>query len=135
MRGRREEELTSHSPAENGLGTAIRAWRHFRGMTVTELAIAAGFGKNGRGYISKIEHSQIRHLGEEPLASIAQALNLSQGDLQQGRLPEMQEEPVLDKGTLDDAIAGCKAWLRVYRQDDKLLDCARTYFKLAELYW
>src|SRR6266851_10426412 len=92
MRGRREEELTSHSPAENGLGATIRAWRHFRGMTVTELAIAAGFGVNGRGYISRIEHSQIHHLGEERLNRIAAALELQSADLLLHRMPEAPDD-------------------------------------------
>jgi transcriptional regulator with XRE-family HTH domain len=101
---------------------------------VTDLAVRAGFGKNGRGYISKIEHNQIKRLGEEPLAAIAQALDLSQSDLQKGHMPETRESQVSGKETLDDAITGCKAWLKVYRQDDKL-DSARTYLKLAELCW
>jgi len=135
VRGRRERELESQFSSESSLGVTIRAWRHFRGLTVTELAVQAGFGKNGRGYISKIEHQLIKRLGEGPLASIAHALDLAQSDLQQGRLPETRENPLPDKETLDDAIAGCQAWLRIYGQQDKLLDCARTYLKLAELYW
>src|SRR6266496_5336978 len=91
MRGRRERELEPHFPSEGEPGVTIRAWRHFRGMTVTDLAIQAGFGKNGRGYISKIEHGLIRRLGEEQLAAIAQALGLAQIDLQQSRMPKTQE--------------------------------------------
>jgi transcriptional regulator with XRE-family HTH domain len=135
VRGRRERELEQHWSLEDRLGATIRAWRHFHGLTVTELAIRAGFGKNGRGYISKIEHDQIKRLGEEPLAAIAQALDLPQIDLQRHRMPEVRESQNPDKETLDDAIAGCKAWLKVYRQDDNLLDCARTYFEIAELCW
>ncbi|HLG62374.1 MAG TPA: helix-turn-helix transcriptional regulator [Ktedonosporobacter sp.] len=137
MRGRRERELESPLSSEDHLGRTIRAWRHFRGMSVTELAIRAGFGHNGRGYISKIEHHLIKRLGKEPLAAIARALDLSSVDLQYGRLPETGESVVLRPGkeVLDDAIAGCHAWLRVYRQDDHRLDYARTHFKLAELYW
>lgn len=135
MRGRRERALAAPFPSENNLGATIRAWRHFRKMTVTDLAIAAGFGKNGRGYISKIEHNLIKRLGEESLIAIARALNLAQSDLHQRRLPDMQEDVRPDKGMLDEAIAGCQAWLRVYGQDDRRLDCARTYLNLAQLYW
>ncbi len=135
MRGRREREFEPPVSSEDRLGATIRAWRHFRGLTVTDLAVRAGFGTNGRGYISKIEHNLIKRLGEASLASIAQALDLSQADLQQGRIPEARESQIPDKEALDDAIAGCKVWLRVYCQDDRPLDCARTYFKLAELCW
>lgn len=135
MRGRRERELELPISSEDTLGATIRAWRHYRGLSVTDLAMRAGFGQNGRGYISKIEHNQIKRLGEEAFTSIAQALDLSPLDLQQPRMPDTQESQMPDKGILDDAVAGCKAWLRVYSQDDRPLDCARTYLKLAELYW
>jgi transcriptional regulator with XRE-family HTH domain len=135
MRGRKERELELPVSFESTLGAAIRAWRRYRGLSVTDLAMRAGFGHNGRGYISKIEHNQIKRLGNEAITSIAQALNLSPLDLQQLRLPEIQGNQKLDKDTLDDAIIGCEAWLRVYSQDDRPLDCARTYLKLAELYW
>ena len=88
MRGRRERELDPHSSSENGVGVTIRAWRHFRGMTVTELALQAGFGNTGRGYISKIEHQQIKRLGEEQLVAIAHALGITPLDLQQNHLPK-----------------------------------------------
>ena len=135
MRGRRERELDPHSSSENGVGVTIRAWRHFRGMTVTELALQAGFGNTGRGYISKIEHQQIKRLGEEQLVAIAHALGITPLDLQQNHLPKTQQSHVLDKATVDDAILGCKALLRVYQGDDgKHLDTARIRLKLAELY-
>lgn len=137
VRGRRERELAPPISSEDHVGRTIRAWRHFREMSVTDLAVQAGFGKNGRGYISKIEHQLIKRLGREPLAAIARALELSPMHLQQGHLPEMRESqvPGPDNEALDDAIAGCKAWLRVYSQEDHPLDYARTHVKLAELYW
>ncbi|GER89785.1 hypothetical protein KDW_39470 [Dictyobacter vulcani] len=135
MRGRRERELESLSQSEGSLGATIRSWRRYREMTVTELAIRAGFGKNGRGYISKIEHQHIKHLGEDALVAIAHALDLVQEDLQQSRLPAPRESYAPGKEALDHAIAGCKAWLKVYQQDDMLLDRARMHLKLAELYW
>lgn len=135
MRGRRERELESLSPSDGSLGATIRSWRRYREMTVTELAIRAGFGKNGRGYISKIEHQHIKHLGEDALTAIAHALDLVQEDLQQGRLPAIRESHAPGKEVLDHAIAGCKAWLKVYQQEDMLLDRARIHLKLTELYW
>ncbi len=135
MRGRKERELELPVSSENSLGATIRAWRHFRGLTVTELAVRAGFGKNGRGYISKIEHHVIKRLSGESLTAIAGALDLSPGNLQQSKMPERQERQMPGKDTLDDAIVGCQAWLRIYSQDEKRLDYARTHFKLAELYW
>ncbi len=130
MRGRREKELVSHSPAENELGTAIRAWRRFRGLSVTELAIAAGFGINGRGYISRIEHSQIRHLGEERLNRIAAALELQSADLLLHRMPEAPDDaPTRD---LDDAIIGGKALLK--KCTEQSFDWARIQLLLAKLY-
>jgi transcriptional regulator with XRE-family HTH domain len=136
VRGRREKELEVQVPSEGKMGMVIRAWRRQRGMTVTHLAVLAGFGKNGRSYISKIEHHQIRRLGEEQVSAIAQALGLTIIDLQQGRLPETHAKALPGKEALDEAIFGCKAWLKVYdHQDEKLLDRARTHVKLAELYW
>src|SRR6266700_2547726 len=111
VRGRREKELEPPVPSEGSMGVTIRAWRRFRGLTVTDLATQAGFGKNGRGYISKIEHQQIKRLGDEQIASIAQALSLTPTDLQQGRMPQAQASLLPDKDTLDNAILGCKAWL------------------------
>jgi transcriptional regulator with XRE-family HTH domain len=138
MRGRRERELEPHLQEAQTLGATIRAWRRYRGMSVTELAVAAGFGATGRGYISKVEHHQIKRLGEETLAGIARALGLSPGALLQGMLPETPEKPTVRKETLDEAIAGCRAWLKVQPEDDanreRRLDRARTHFKLAELY-
>lgn len=135
VRGRRERELEPHRAAEDSLGATLRAWRHVRGLSVTELAVRAGFGPNGRGYISKIEHGHIQRLSGPAQAALAHALDLSPLDLQQRRLPAEREHALPAKETLDDAIAGCRAWLRLYRQDDKRLDSARTHFKLAELYW
>jgi transcriptional regulator with XRE-family HTH domain len=130
MRGRKEEELASHLPVENGLGTTIRAWRRFHSLTVTELAIHAGFGKNGRGYISKIEHNQIRHLGEERLSRIAAALQLQSADLLLYRMPETHAEvPTYD---LDEAIIGGKALLKGCA--DRSFDWARIHLLLAKLY-
>lgn len=130
MRGRREEELISRSPAETGLGGTIRAWRRYHGLSVTDLAVQAGFGTNGRGYISRIEHGQIRHLGEERLERIAAALQLPSTDLLLHRMPEAREETSIHD--LDDAIIGGKALLKVCVEQS--FDWARIQLLLATLY-
>jgi transcriptional regulator with XRE-family HTH domain len=130
MRGRKEEELASHLLPENGLGTTIRAWRRFRGMTVTDLAVQAGFGKSNRGYISRIEHGQIKRLGEERLNCIAAALQLQHTDLLLHRMPEIYEgAPAQD---LDDAIIVGKALLK--KCEELSFDWARMQLLLAKLY-
>ena len=87
MPGRREEELeTGVSP----LGAAVRAWRRYRGLSVTDLALRAGFGESGRGYISKIEHGKIVRIGMKRLAKIADALEISPTELQAYYLPPQQ---------------------------------------------
>lgn len=131
MRGRREEELVSYPLPENGLGATIRAWRRFRGMTVTELAVQAGFGKEGRGYISKIEHQQIKRLGEERLQRIAAALQLQSVDLLLHRMPETHGGT--PASGLDDAIIAGKALL--HQCKEQLLDWARIQLVLAKLYY
>lgn len=73
--------------------------------------------------------------GEEALTAIAQALDLGSQDLQQGHLPEARASWTPGKEALDKAIAGCEAWLKVYHQENMLLDRARTDVKLAELSW
>lgn len=138
MRGRRERELEPHVQTEGGLGATIRAWRRYRQMSVTDLALRAGFGSSGRGYISKVEHQQIKRLGEETLGEIARALGLAPDDLRQGIVPTGREKQAASKEVLDEAIAGCQAWLKIYRPNDdpeRRLDCARTRFRLAELCW
>lgn len=130
MRGRKEVELASHLSAENGLGTTIRAWRRFHGLTVTELAVRSGFGKNGRGYISRIEHSQIRHLGEERLNRIASVLKVQSADLLLHHMPETHAEaPTYD---LDEAIIGAKALLK--KCTTQPFDRARIQLLLAKLF-
>jgi transcriptional regulator with XRE-family HTH domain len=130
MKGRKEEELASHSLLENGLGKAIRAWRRFHGFTVTELAVRAGFGKNGRGYISRIEHGLIRHLGEERLNRIAAALHLQRADLLLHCMPETHAEA--SAYDLDAAIVGGKALLKGCEEHS--FDWARIHLLLAKLY-
>ncbi len=133
MKGRKEVELETNWQQENRLGVTIRAWRRYRKLSVTDLADRAGFGTNGRSYISKIEHGYIKHLGEKQLTSIAAALQITDTDLQDYHMPEAGEE-VSNKKNLDDAIDGCKALLKVYTRENRPLDWARTQFKLAELY-
>jgi transcriptional regulator with XRE-family HTH domain len=131
MRGRREEDIRTDRQLTNQLGVTIRAWRRHWGLSVTDLAVQAGFGKKGRGYISKIEHNLIKHVGDNRLDSIATALHLTSTDLLQHRMPETQA--VKQERSLDKAIVGCKALLKVFPY--RSLNWARIHFKLAELYW
>jgi transcriptional regulator with XRE-family HTH domain len=80
-RGRKESELAFDTSGANSLGEAVRSWRHHRGLTVTELAILAGFGTSGRSYISKVEHGAIRRLGAARLRAIAESLQIRLEDL------------------------------------------------------
>jgi len=80
-RGRHEAELEFGASGANTLGEAVRTWRHQRGLTVTELAILAGFGPSGRSYISKVEHGAIRRLGAARLRAIAESLQIRLEDL------------------------------------------------------
>jgi transcriptional regulator with XRE-family HTH domain len=130
MRGRREVELTTHSATENGLGKSIRAWRHFLSMSVTDLAVHAGFGKNGRGYISKIEHGQIHHLSDEHLERIAKALNLQSVDLLLHRMPESDAETLVYD--LDAAIIGGSVVLKVCAKESS--EWVLMHLMLAKLY-
>jgi transcriptional regulator with XRE-family HTH domain len=133
LKGRKEMELETNWLQESRLGVTIRAWRRYRELSVTDLADRAGFGTNGRSYISKIEHGHIKHLGGKQLSSIAAALQITDTDLQDYRMPELEDEG-LNKKNLDDAIQGCKALLKVYPRENRPLDWARTQFKLAEIY-
>jgi transcriptional regulator with XRE-family HTH domain len=56
-------------------------------MTVSELAVRAGFGVNGRSYISKLEHGLIQHVSDERLQRLAQALDIGSLELQLKRPP------------------------------------------------
>lgn len=99
-------------------------------MSVTELAVAAGSGHNGRGYISKIEHQHIRRLGEERLSRIATALHVPSADLLLRRLPESLEGmPVHD---LDEAIIGARALLGACAEQS--LERARLQLLQAKLH-
>jgi transcriptional regulator with XRE-family HTH domain len=69
------------------LGATIRAWRKHRGLSVTELAARAGFGEQGRAYISKLEHGDITRPTPENLNRVAQALDVNPADLVRHQTP------------------------------------------------
>lgn len=87
MSGRKEEELGRNGQAISEFGAVLRAWRRQRGLSVTDLALQAGFGHTGRSYISKIEHGLIRHVAEERLERIAAVLGVTVDDLLAKRWP------------------------------------------------
>jgi transcriptional regulator with XRE-family HTH domain len=95
MRGRKEEALDEDGQIPSRLGETIRAWRRYYGLSVTDLAVKAGFEKNGRSYISKIEHGYINRLSDIRLDRIAEALNLSSSELRSYQLPvKVQPDPM-----------------------------------------
>jgi transcriptional regulator with XRE-family HTH domain len=84
--GRRTQPLGTTGGTVSRLGAMVRAWRDYRGVSLTELATRAGFGPSGRGYLSKVEHGQLTP-GQDKLTSIATALEVSVDDLLLQRLP------------------------------------------------
>jgi transcriptional regulator with XRE-family HTH domain len=88
-RGRKEGDIVPPETAAGYLGATIRAWRRFRKLTVTELAVRAGLGETGRAYISKLEHGHIAHVGVTRLNHLAAALRTTPADLLTHQQPEM----------------------------------------------
>jgi transcriptional regulator with XRE-family HTH domain len=80
-RGRKERELPHEDEPASWLGATVREWRRRRELSVTDLAVRAGFGPSGRGYISKIEHGKIERPNEEHLRRIATALEVDAAEL------------------------------------------------------
>src|SRR5262245_23342829 len=76
MRGRREQPLGASGMPVRPLGATLRAWRHYRQLSLSALAIRAGLGQSGLGYISKIEHGSIREPSEGLLGRLAEALDV-----------------------------------------------------------
>jgi transcriptional regulator with XRE-family HTH domain len=99
-------------------------------MSVTDLAVAAGLDKKGRGYISRVEHGSIRSLAEGRLACIAAALQVSISDLVQHRMPEAQGE--LPAHDLEEAVIGARALLS--ECVERSFDWARLQLLLARLH-
>lgn len=116
QRGRKELPIDA-SRHSTTLGLAVRAWRRYRGLKLTELTIRAGYTDTNRGYISKIEHGLIRHVGDEHLERIANALGIDQKDLLAGIFPpeshahEPQQDPGVNTVLLADKAreAGMRA--------------------------
>lgn len=92
-RGRRSQPLTRTNPNEIDIGITLRAWKNFRGFSSQDLAVAAGLGKNGRGYVSKIEHGIIKKPTKIFLGRLAQALNIEPETLTNHSLPNLEEVP------------------------------------------
>jgi transcriptional regulator with XRE-family HTH domain len=86
-RGRKEKPLTNSQHRVSPLSAALRAWRTYRGLSQTQLAVQAGFGQNGRAHISSIELGKIQRPEEETLDKIAAALGLQAEDLRSGCMP------------------------------------------------
>jgi transcriptional regulator with XRE-family HTH domain len=104
MRGRREETLGDAGQGVSVLGATIRAWRRHRGMSVTDLAVAAGFDASGRGYISKLEHGHIRRAADVRIERVARALGVSSIDLLIGVLPPLTDEVRIQGETAEEPL-------------------------------
>jgi transcriptional regulator with XRE-family HTH domain len=89
-RGRKERELPGGDRPASWLGATLRDWRRRRSLTVTELAVRAGFGPSGRGYVSKIEHGKIERPHEDHLRRIAAALEVDAEELL-ARVPTIRD--------------------------------------------
>jgi len=57
------------------IGSAVRAWRVARQLTLEELAGKAG-GRVTRGYLSQLENNKIHSPGEAKIAQVARALDI-----------------------------------------------------------
>jgi transcriptional regulator with XRE-family HTH domain len=88
-RGRRPKPLASSKHRVTPLGTALRAWRDYRGLSQTALAIHAGLGvaRDGRAHISSIELGKIQQPEDETLEKIGAVLGVTPNDLRSGRMP------------------------------------------------
>jgi transcriptional regulator with XRE-family HTH domain len=88
-RGRRPKPLASSKHRVTPLGAALRAWREYRGLSQTELAIQAGLGvaQDGRAHISSIELGKIQRPEDETLEKIGAVLGVTLNDLRSGRMP------------------------------------------------
>jgi transcriptional regulator with XRE-family HTH domain len=86
-RGRKEKPLANSRHRLSPLSTALRAWRTYRGLSQTQLAVQAGFGLNGRAHISSIESGKIQRPEDETLDKITAVLGLEAEDLRSGCMP------------------------------------------------
>jgi transcriptional regulator with XRE-family HTH domain len=87
LRGRPEEELRIDGKHTTSLGASLRAWRRYRGLTVTDLAVRMGLGEKGRSYISQVEHGYIQRLSEHNLQVIVNVLGIDRSDLLECKVP------------------------------------------------
>jgi transcriptional regulator with XRE-family HTH domain len=104
-RGRRPKPLASSKHRVTPLGTALRAWRDYRGLSQTALAIQAGLGvaQDGRAHISSIELGKIQRPEDETLEKIGAVLGVTPNDLRSGYMPptDQMEETVEPAHILD----------------------------------
>jgi transcriptional regulator with XRE-family HTH domain len=107
-------------------GQVLRAWREYRGLTVSALAERVGFQK---GYISSIEHGRITRPRREQVKRLADGLEISEWDLIRLQLPASQQvesAPYLDDqvtiegGTVESLITDV-AHLKTEQRDLKQL--------------
>jgi transcriptional regulator with XRE-family HTH domain len=66
------------------IGEVVKAWREYRGLSVTEFAERAGIPK---AYVSELEHLRIDRPGTKRMGELAAGLGINYWDLVQRRLP------------------------------------------------
>jgi transcriptional regulator with XRE-family HTH domain len=99
------------------IGMVVKAWREWRGYTVTQLAERCGRPIT-KGYISGLERDKIRQPGDDHLVLLSRALEIPVLYLVTRRLPEEELEisfgaPVISDGADKDA--------NIAEQDSKAL--------------
>lgn len=104
-RGRRDEDLGSDGRPISQLGATIRAWRKYRGLSGTELAVRAGLGETGRSYISQIEHGYIQQVGEQHLLRLASVLDVPADDILAWKSPPPAPPPAASAPRFSPAIS------------------------------
>ena len=72
------------SALEIPLGDVVKAWREYRGWSVTEFATRTGIPK---AYISELEHRKIATPGKKRMAQLAAGLEIDYWSLVQRQLP------------------------------------------------
>lgn len=71
------------------LGEVVKAWREFRGLSVTAFAARAGIPK---AYVSELEHLKIDRPGTKRMGELAAGLGIDYWDLAQRRQPPPASE-------------------------------------------
>jgi transcriptional regulator with XRE-family HTH domain len=80
-----EQSLEHRGDLELTIGAVVRAWREFRGWSLTEFAQRAGLKK---GHVSEIEQAKIDRPSRATLQKLATGLGIDEWDLHTRRMPD-----------------------------------------------